>query len=87
MTSTIDIEQVVNSKYGLAAQRREEELCCPVEYDTGFLDAIPEEIRKKITVAAIHPVSSEKAMWCLISVPAPERFATSRRRLWDHMVA
>ena len=47
MTSTIDIEQVVNSKYGLAAQRREEELCCPVEYDTGFLDAIPEEIREK----------------------------------------
>lgn len=47
MTSTIDIEQVVNAKYGLAAQRREEELCCPVEYNTRFLDVIPEEIRER----------------------------------------
>lgn len=47
MTSTIDIERVVNAKYGLAAQHREEELCCPVEYDTRFLDVIPEEIREK----------------------------------------
>lgn len=47
MTSTIDIERVVNAKYGLAAQHREEELCCPVEYDTSFLDVIPEEIRER----------------------------------------
>ena len=47
MTSPIDIEQVVNAKYGLAAQHREEELCCPVEYDTRFLDVIPDEIRER----------------------------------------
>lgn len=47
MKSPIDIEQVVNAKYGLAAQHREEELCCPVEYDTRFLDVIPDEIRER----------------------------------------
>jgi SAM-dependent methyltransferase len=47
MKSPIDIEQVVNAKYGLAAQQREEALCCPVEYDTRFLDVIPEEIRER----------------------------------------
>jgi ubiquinone/menaquinone biosynthesis C-methylase UbiE len=47
MKSTIDIEQVVNAKYGLAAQQREEALCCPVEYDTRLLDVIPDEIRER----------------------------------------
>jgi len=47
MTSPIDIEQVVNAKYGLAAQHRQQELCCPVEYDTRFLDVIPDEIRER----------------------------------------
>src|SRR5918994_1124832 len=47
MKSPIDIEQVVNAKYGLAAQQREEALCCPVEYNTRLLDVIPDEIRER----------------------------------------
>ena len=47
MKTPIDIEQVVNAKYGLAAQQREEELCCPVEYDMRFLEVIPDEIRER----------------------------------------
>lgn len=43
----MDIEQVVNAKYELAAQQRVEELCCPVEYDPRFLDVIPDEIRER----------------------------------------
>ena len=47
MKAPIDIEQVVNARYGLAAQEREEALCCPVEYDTRLLDVIPDEIRER----------------------------------------
>jgi ubiquinone/menaquinone biosynthesis C-methylase UbiE len=47
MKSPIDIEQAVNAKYGSAAQQREEALCCPVEYDTRFLDVIPDAIRER----------------------------------------
>jgi ubiquinone/menaquinone biosynthesis C-methylase UbiE len=47
MSTAIEIEQVVNAKYGLAAKRREEQLCCPVEYDKRFLDVIPGEIRER----------------------------------------
>ncbi len=43
----MDIEQIVSSRYGLAAQQREEALCCPVEYDPGFLNVIPDEIKER----------------------------------------
>jgi arsenite methyltransferase len=43
----MDLEQVVNARYGSAAQHREEALCCPVEYDPRFLDVIPDAIKER----------------------------------------
>src|SRR5713226_8883509 len=43
----IDIERAVNERYGRAAQGREPELCCPVEYDPKLLDVIPAEINER----------------------------------------
>jgi arsenite methyltransferase len=43
----IDIEREVNERYGQAAQGREPELCCPVEYDPKFLNVIPDEIKER----------------------------------------
>ena len=37
MSTRMDVEQAVNERYGRAAQRREAELCCPVEYDSKLL--------------------------------------------------
>ena len=39
-----DAEQSVYSRYATAAQDVERALCCPVEYDTDFLQVIPQEI-------------------------------------------
>ena len=39
-----DTEQEVLKRYGDASQMREEALCCPVDYDTRYLEVIPEEI-------------------------------------------
>jgi SAM-dependent methyltransferase len=47
MSTNIDVEQVVNERYRNAAQKREAELCCPVEYDKQLLDVIPEQIRER----------------------------------------
>src|SRR5713226_649268 len=43
----IDIERAVNERYGRAAQGREPELCCPVEYDPKLLSVIPDEIKER----------------------------------------
>jgi len=47
MSTSIDVEQAVNERYGRAAQRREAELCCPVEYNLKFLSVIPAEIKER----------------------------------------
>jgi len=47
MSTVIDVERVVNERYGQAAQAREPELCCPVEYDPKYLSVIPEEIKER----------------------------------------
>ena len=47
MNTTVDVEQAVNERYGRAAQRREAELCCPVEYDPNLLNVIPDEIKER----------------------------------------
>jgi ubiquinone/menaquinone biosynthesis C-methylase UbiE len=47
MTTLIDVEQVVNERYGLAARQREPELCCPIEYDQKFLSVIHDEIKQR----------------------------------------
>lgn len=41
---SISAESEVLSRYGAASQKREEQLCCPVEYDPQYLKVIPQEI-------------------------------------------
>jgi len=43
MSATI-FEAAVRDAYSEGAQRRVEELCCPVEYDPRFLEVIPDEV-------------------------------------------
>ena len=38
------VDQSVLSRYSTAAETREADLCCPVEYDTRYLEVIPQEI-------------------------------------------
>jgi len=45
--SPIDVEQAVNDRYSKAAATKEEALCCPVEYDHGYLAVIPQEILER----------------------------------------
>lgn len=47
MSSVVDVEEAVNERYGRAAQNRQPELCCPIEYDPKFLAVIPNEIRER----------------------------------------
>ncbi|MFK7768975.1 MAG: methyltransferase domain-containing protein [Mariniblastus sp.] len=44
MTSQIDYENAVGSRYAKAAEAREPSLCCPVEYRQDLLEVIPQEI-------------------------------------------
>ncbi len=39
-----DIETAVRTRYGAASQKKEEALCCPVEYDPQYLKILPDEI-------------------------------------------
>ncbi len=43
-TDSLDVERAVRDRYSEAAQAREAALCCPVEYDTRYLEIIPQEI-------------------------------------------
>ena len=38
------VESAVKSRYAAGAQAREAELCCPVDYDSNLLTAIPQEV-------------------------------------------
>lgn len=40
----IDSEQAVRARYAAAARAREAALCCPVDYDARYLEAIPAEV-------------------------------------------
>tara|TARA_A100001037_G_scaffold209491_1_gene187689 strand:- start:577 stop:1473 length:897 start_codon:yes stop_codon:yes gene_type:complete len=40
----VSIEAAVQERYANAAQQKEESLCCAVEYDARYLEAIPDEI-------------------------------------------
>lgn len=43
----LDIEQAVRDRYSGAAQAREAALCCPVDYDARYLEAIPEQVLER----------------------------------------
>ncbi|MGH7820127.1 MAG: methyltransferase domain-containing protein, partial [Candidatus Binatia bacterium] len=43
-SSRVDLEQAVYDRYTRGARGREESLCCPVEYDSRYLDVIPKEV-------------------------------------------
>ena len=42
-----DVDQAVLNRYSTAAGACETELCCPVEYDERYLEAIPQEILER----------------------------------------
>jgi ubiquinone/menaquinone biosynthesis C-methylase UbiE len=44
---TLNVEAAVRERYSGAAQQVEAALCCPVEYDTRYLEIIPEEILER----------------------------------------
>ncbi|MFQ5700845.1 MAG: methyltransferase domain-containing protein [Acidobacteriota bacterium] len=46
-TATLDVERVVNERYSKGAREREASLCCPVEYDPRYLDAIPADVLER----------------------------------------
>ena len=43
-TQKLDVEAAVNARYSGASNACESELCCPVDYDTRLLEAIPEAV-------------------------------------------
>ncbi len=43
----LDVARAVRERYGSAAQEREAALCCPVDYDPRYLEAIPEEVLER----------------------------------------
>src|SRR5574341_301001 len=47
MSTVIDVERAVDERYGRAAQGREPELCCPIQYDPAYLSVIPDEIKER----------------------------------------
>ena len=40
----IDVERAVRQRYSAASQAAEASLCCPVNYETSYLEVLPEEI-------------------------------------------
>ncbi|MFK8115486.1 MAG: methyltransferase domain-containing protein [Rubripirellula sp.] len=44
MSNTLDTEQAVRERYSAAAEEREPQLCCPVDYDAQYLQVIPQEV-------------------------------------------
>ncbi|MEX2139443.1 MAG: methyltransferase domain-containing protein [Pirellulales bacterium] len=40
-------EEAVRRRYSLGARQKVDELCCPVNYDSRYLDIIPEEVRAR----------------------------------------
>ena len=46
-TRSVTVEEAVRDRYGAGAAQREEQLCCPVEYDPAYLEVIPREVRER----------------------------------------
>jgi arsenite methyltransferase len=44
---TLDVEKAVRERYSQGATQRVDALCCPVQYDTRYLDAIPREVLER----------------------------------------
>ena len=44
MPSALNVDSAVRNRYSSAAQVAQKSLCCPVDYDARFLEAIPDEI-------------------------------------------
>jgi ubiquinone/menaquinone biosynthesis C-methylase UbiE len=40
----LDVERAVRERYGAAARDREAALCCPIDYEPRYLEAIPREV-------------------------------------------
>ncbi len=47
MSSDISMQSAVKQRYSSAAEKREDLLCCPIDYDPQFLKIIPEEVINK----------------------------------------
>jgi len=47
MTSTAHVEELVKDRYRAGAGARVPELCCPVDYDPRYLEAIPREVLER----------------------------------------
>ena len=45
--SVANLEQSVKQRYGDGAQAREADLCCPIDYDPKYLEAIPAEVLER----------------------------------------
>ena len=46
-SESLPVERAVAERYGAAAKEREEALCCPVDYDPQYLEAIPAEVLER----------------------------------------
>ncbi|MBV8356824.1 MAG: hypothetical protein JO189_02660, partial [Deltaproteobacteria bacterium] len=44
---SLNVEKVVRERYSQSASQRQDALCCPVDYDPRFLDAIPREVLER----------------------------------------
>ena len=44
---SLDVERVVRERYSQGASERQDALCCPVQYDPRYLDAIPREVLER----------------------------------------
>lgn len=47
MSAIVDVEQAVSERYTQAVQKREAELCCPVDAEPQYLLVIPNEIMER----------------------------------------
>jgi ubiquinone/menaquinone biosynthesis C-methylase UbiE len=47
MTTATRVETAVRSRYSEGAQERVADLCCPVDYDPKYLEAIPQEVLER----------------------------------------
>ena len=43
-SATLDVELAVRNRYSAASQRKEQSLCCPVQYNSQLLEVLPSEI-------------------------------------------
>lgn len=44
---TLDVEKAVRERYSQGALARQDALCCPIQYDPRYLDAIPREVLER----------------------------------------